>query len=110
MFQHPIPPSSVIAPSSIDSGPIAYPFVVGCAGRCGKLAAVHFPVDAQLRDLASELSAQGWRLAMAEFGSGQLDAVAGVTDQAVAPLCGTCASDGRRVRRAAPVRASTVRR
>lgn len=95
MFAHPQTDSPV---SPIASGPIAFPFVVGCAGRCGRLCAVHFPQDVQLRDLAAELVAQGWRLAQAEF-SDQLDAVVGQTDHAVAPLCADCYRNDRRVRR-----------
>jgi hypothetical protein len=110
MFPHPIPASTDSA-STIANGPIAYPFVVGCAGRCGRLCAVHFPQDAQLRDLAAELVAQGWRLASAEFGGGQIDAVTGFTDHAVAPLCSECHRHARTgTRRPAAGRASTVRR
>lgn len=76
------------------------------------MCAVHFPQDAQLRDLAAELVAQGWRLAHAEF-SGQLDAVVGQTDHAVAPLCSEChrgARTGKVERRPTAGRASTLRR
>lgn len=111
MFAHPQTDSSPVSP--IASGPIAFPFVVGCAGRCGRLCAVHFPQDVQLRDLAAELVAQGWRLAQAEFG-GQLDAVVGQTDHAVAPLCADCSrgASGARasVRRPPGGRVSTLRR
>ena len=89
-FDHPIPVTS-----SIDGGPLHLPVILGCAGRCGKTAAVHWPRETNLRDLIHELRAQRWSLATAEVAG--LGSLIGIVSQATAPLCPEC-STGTRTR------------
>jgi len=89
-FSHPIPKTeSSVTTSPIDGGPIALPVIIGCAGRCGKTAAVHWPVEPSLADLVAELRAQRWVLATAEIAG--LGSIVGVVQHATAPLCPECA-------------------
>ena len=88
-FDHPIPAES----SPIDGGPLALPVILGCAGRCGKTAAVHWPKEPGLRDLIYELRAQRWVLATAEIAG--LGSIVGVMAHATAPLCPECATGTR---------------
>ena len=73
---------------------IALPVMLGCAGRCGKVTAVHWPTDPQLGDLQQELRRLGWVLATAEMKGLPL---IGIDCHATAPLCGDCAR-GEQVR------------
>ena len=87
-FDHPIPIEH-------SEGPLDLPAIIGCAGRCGKTAAIHWPRLNNLSDLIHELRAQRWVLATAEvagFGS-----LVGIVRHATAPLCPEC-SLGTRAR------------
>ena len=87
-FDHPIPMES-------SEGPLNLPVILGCAGRCGRTAAVHWPRETNLRDLIHELRAQRWSLATAEVAG--LGSLVGIVNQATAPLCPEC-SLGTRAR------------
>lgn len=93
-FSHPIPKTEQpVTTSPIDGGPIALPVILGCAGRCGKTAAVHWPHEPSLADLVHELRAQRWVLATAEIAG--LGSIVGVVQHATAPLCADCATGTR---------------
>ena len=105
----PFPPfSSSPFPPLGNQGRLALPVLIGCAGRCGKVAAIHWPCDPTLGDLVAELRKQQWVLATAELAG--VSSIIGNYPDAVAPICSVCAAGEVARARLSPGRVPTLRR